>query len=136
MFLYFIIFTYCIIFMSFLLYANLLKYYFQKRNIEKRKFQISLLRIIMGCLKSIFFIPFVESYLSLIFCKNEGILFGNKYKCFNKTHNIFFIISIICLLILIYLTYLFIAFSFSKAKDRQSSISKYLIMNSSKSFFF
>ena len=90
----------------------------------------------MGCLKSILFIPFVESNLSLIFCKNEGILFGNKYKCFNKTHNIFFIISIISLLILIYLSYLFITFSFSKVNDRQSSISKYLIMNSSKSFFF
>ena len=88
----------------------------------------------MNCLKSFLFIPFVNSNLAIIFCKNNIGLF--EFKCFELKHIIYFSFSLISLLILIYLTYLFITFSFSKEKNRQSAISKYLIMNSSKSFFW
>ena len=88
----------------------------------------------MNGLKSFLFIPFVNSNLNIIFCSNNIKLYD--FKCFDLKHNFFFSISLISLLILIYLNYLFITFSFCKEKKRQSSISKYLIMNSNKSFFW
>ena len=89
----------------------------------------------MNCLKSIFFIPIVESNLIIIFCKNNEPIFNHKLVCFNKKHIIYFIMSLLCILILFYLTYIFITFSFNKIKNHYASIAKYLIMNSSKSFF-
>ena len=89
----------------------------------------------MNCLKSIFFIPIVESNLIIIFCKNNEPIFNHKLVCFNKKHIIYFTMSLLCLLILFYLTYIFITFSFNKIKNHYASIAKYLIMNSSKSFF-
>ena len=136
LFIVFINFTYIIIFGAFLIYINLLKYYYQKRNIEKRIFQLALLRNIMNCVKSILFIPIVESNLEIIICQNKVFFYEQNLRCFKHKHNLYFIMSIICFLILNYMTYIFITFSFNKFKYINASVAKYLIMNSSKSFFF
>ena len=90
----------------------------------------------MNCVKSILFIPIVESNLEIIICKNKNFLYEQNLRCFKKKHNIYFFMSIFCFLILNYMTYIFITFSFNKVTHINGSVSKYLIMNSSKSFFF
>ena len=89
----------------------------------------------MNCVKSILFIPIVETNLEIIICKNKGLIYDQKLICFKKKHYIYFIMSLLCFIILIYMTYIFITFSFNKVKHFNASIAKYLIMNSSKSFF-
>ena len=90
----------------------------------------------MNFLKTIFFIPIVESNLDIIFCKNNKSIFKGRIKCYKKNHIFFFIMSLMCLIIVFYLTYIFVIFSFNKLKNNYASIAKYIIMNSSKSFLF
>ena len=89
LFLYFIILTYVIILITFFTYVNLLKYYFQKRSINKRKYQLKYLRTIMNGLQSFLFIPFINSNLNIIFCANNIKLYD--FKCFDFIYLLLFL---------------------------------------------
>ena len=70
------------------------------------------LRIPIYLFRTIFYIPLIEIFFTVIVCDRN--YFNDNIKCWNSEHIIYFILCTISFLFLILLSYLFTCISFNK----------------------
>ena len=85
------------------------------------------LRIPIFLFRTIFYIPLIEIFFTVIVCDRN--YFNDNIKCWKSEHIIYFVFCIISFLFLIFLSYLFTCISFNKKEKYSSNVSKYLIIN-------
>ena len=85
------------------------------------------LRIPIYLFRTIFYIPLIEIFFTVIVCDRN--YFNDNIKCWKSEHIIYFVFCIISFLFLIFLSYLFTCISFNKKEKYSSNVSKYLIIN-------
>ena len=85
------------------------------------------IRFSVDLFRSIFFIPLIEIYFTVIVCDKD--YFVNDFKCWKTEHLAYFIICLISFFLLWFLSCIFTFVSFDKKEKFSSSVSKYLIIN-------
>jgi len=85
------------------------------------------LRATIDLFRTIFFIPLIEIYFTVIVCDKD--YFISDFKCWDIEHIIYFVLNLLSFILLWILSYIFNSVSFDKKEKFSSSVSKYLIIN-------
>ena len=125
------------IFVCLFLYLNLLYYSYNNKKLSEFIHRANILKILTKLLYSAFTFWFIEVFCGMIFCCTDHYSFYMKnFKCWEKTHIIYFIFSIISMILLNYICYVFLVYSNEKINDKHVILSKYLINNAKLNLFF
>ena len=87
-------------------------------------------------LYNIFFFPLLDMNLIILFCQKQYNIFDDDIECYKGKYNIYLFLASFNLLITYYFCYLYLNYYFFYFEDYYSAISKYIIINSEKSFFY
>ena len=82
-----------------------------------------------------YFIYFLEIFFTIIVCDSDAY-FKTKFECWSGTHLIYVGASGISFIFMMYLSHIFISFSFSKKDKMEQFISKSFIINASIQFLY
>ena len=82
-----------------------------------------------------YFIYFLEIFFTIIVCDSDAY-FKTKFECWSGTHLIYVAASGISFIFMMYLSHIFISFSFSKKDKMEQFISKSFIINASIQFLY
>ena len=116
-----------IVFIIFILFSYLIIQSYKEIQIRKHKITFSFIRISMNLCKSIFYIPLIEIFFTVIVCDKN--YFKENNICWKSEHLVYCIFCMISFLILLFLSFIFTRVSFSNKEKFSSSVSKYLIIN-------
>ena len=106
---------------------------------------MAIMRELISLLRSVLLIPlignlfifyqFLEIFFTIIVCDSESY-FKSKFECWSRTHLIYVGFSFISFIFIMYLSHIFISFSFSKKDKMEQFISKSFIVNASIQFLY
>ncbi len=116
-----------IVIIVFILFLYLLIKSYKGIQIKQHITLFKFIRITIDLFRTIFFIPLIEIYFTVIVCDKD--YFISDFKCWNTEHISYFILCLISFLLLWFLSCIFTCVSFNKKEKFSSSISKYLIIN-------
>ena len=125
------------IFICLFLYLNLLYHSFNNKKLTEFNNRATILKILTKLLYTAFTFWFIEVFHGLIFCtKNNSNFFPKNLKCWKSPHIIYFILSIISIILLNFICFIFLVYSNEKINDKHIKLSKYLINNAKLNLYF
>ena len=89
----------------------------------------------MVIIYNLFYLPFISTMLSYIFCDKSYSFFSDDNFCWSTKHYIYFFLSIFFFIILFFICLDFISFGFSKNENISCSLSKFVIKNGCLHFY-
>ena len=119
----------------FLIYLYLIYISYFLKDIQKYITLIDIFRINIYLLGTVFYIPLVEVYFTMIVCDNE-IYFKNKFECWKVEHLVFSFFGIISFFILFFLSNIYHAFNFYQKEKFSDSLTKNCVINSKLHFIY
>ena len=119
----------------FLIYLYLIYISYFLKDIQKYITLLDLFRINIYLLGTVFYIPLVEIYFTMIVCDNE-IYFKNKFECWKVKHLVLSFFGIISFFILFFLSNIYHAFNFYQKEKFSDSLTKNLVINSKLHFIY
>ena len=114
------------IFICLFLYFNLLYHSFNNKKLIEFNNRAAILKILTKLLITVFTFWFIEVFHGIIFCSESySNIYPKDLKCWKSTHIIYFVLSIISIILLIFICYIFLVYSNEKINDNHVKLSKY-----------
>ena len=117
-------------------YSKLFIVSYKKKRLSNYYVLISLIAKMLHLLYNIIFFPLLDMNLIILFCHKQYNIFNDDIECYKGKYNIYVFLASFNLLVTYYFCYLYLNFFFYYFEDFYSGISKYVIINSEKSFFY
>ena len=125
------------IFICLFLYFNLLYHSYNNKKLIEFINRAAILKILTKLLITVFTFWFIEVFHGIIFCSEKfSIIYPKDLKCWKSTHIIYFVLSIISIILLNFICYIFLVYSNEKINDNHVKLSKYLINNAKLNLYF
>ena len=125
-----------IILFTLICYCRLFLIAYKKERLTNYNFLINLIAKMLHILYNIFFFPLLDLNLIILFCHKQYNILDNNIECYKGKHNLYLFLASFNLLITYYFCFLYLNYYFFYFEDFYSAISKYIIINSEKSFFY
>ena len=116
-----------IVFLIFILFSYLIIKSYKDIQIRQHKIIFTFIRISLNLCKSIFYIPFLEIYFTVIVCDKN--YFDENIECWKSEHLVYCVLCFISVLMISFLSFIITRVSYSNKEKFSSSVSKYLIIN-------
>ena len=117
-------------------YLKLFILSYKKKRLSNNYLLISIIAKMLHLLYNIFFFPLLDMNLIILFCHKQYNIFDDDIECYKGKYNLYLFLASFNLLVTYYFCYLYLNFFFYYFEDFYSGISKYVIINSEKSFFY